>query len=686
MVENRKWVIIGLFCLVGLTYLARLFYLQVLDDSYSLGSSKNSIKRVIEIPYRGQIYDRTGQLLVYNMPVYDLYVTPKQVRISDTTAFCRLMDITRPEFDSIMGLAKNYSSVKPSLFLRQLSKEDFARIQDALVDYRGFEPVISSTRTYPAHMLANALGYVSEISRKQLENQDVPYYRQGDYIGHNGLEEQYEAQLRGRRGVKFVMQNVRGVNKGPWKNGAFDTLAVAGQNLITGIDADVQRYADSLMVNKVGSIVAVEPTTGEILVSVSAPTYDPNLLSSRHFSKNYRELVSNPYRPLINRPIMASYRPGSTFKLIQALIAQQDGSLFENTVYSHGGAPMRCHCRGSNDLRGAIQYSCNPYFYNVFRKFIYNNAETNTFRASAFGLRRWHDMVEKFGIGQRLGVDLPSELRGHLPDVSYYDKVYGGENRWKFSNVYSLSIGEGELLISPLKLVNLAATIANRGWYITPHYVKGFGKAGVGVPAQYRERHETGIDYQYFLPVIDGMRRAVTHGTVMPLVNSTNIDLCGKTGTSQNARIGHKYDHSIFVGFAPMNNPKIAIAVFVERAGWGGGAAASVAALVAERYLKRRTDAKKLQAKALATVSLPPLNLIVRPKPNVPVGKDSARRDSPTLKPALPAPGPAAPKPAAPNVPVPKPAEPKPLMTTTQPKLAEPKSVTIAPPASPSGN
>lgn len=634
MLENRKWVIIGLFCIVGLTYLARLFYLQVLDDTYSLGASKNSIKRVVEIPYRGQIYDRNNQLIVYNTPVYDLYVTPKQVRIPDTAAFCRMMAITPADFDSIMGLAKNYSTVKPSLFLRQLSKEDFARIQDALVDYRGFEPVISSMRTYPAHTMANALGYVSEISKKQLENQDIVYYRQGDYIGHNGLEEQYEEQLRGKRGVKFMMQNVRGVNKGSWKNGEFDTLAVAGQNLITGIDVEVQKYADSLMQNKVGSVLAIEPSSGEILVSVSAPTYDPNLLSSRFFSKNYRALIKNPYKPLINRPIMASYRPGSTFKLIQALIAQQQGSLFPNTVYGHSGSPMRCHCRGGNNLRGAIQNSCNPYFYYVFRKFLYFNGEHNTFKASAIGLKQWHDMAEKFGMGARLGIDLPSELKGNLPTPEYYDKAYRGQLRWKFSNVYSLSIGEGELLISPLKLANLAATIANRGWYITPHYIKGFGKAGAGVPAEYLEKHQTGIDYQYYLPVIDGMRRAVLAGTVTPLVNTTNIELCGKSGTSQNAKFGHKFDHSIFIGFAPMNNPKIAVAVFVENAGWGGKAAASVAALVAERYLKRKTEALKLDEQVKASNYLPPAQFLPGAKKPVAPKKDTTQK-TPAAKPLM---------------------------------------------------
>lgn len=606
MLEDRKWVIIGVFCLVGLTYLARLFYLQVLDDTYSLGASKNSIKRVVEIPYRGQIYDRNNELLVLNTPVYDLYVTPKQVRMPDTLAFCRLMNLTRSEFDSIMGLAKNYSVLKPSLFLRQLSKEDFARIQDALVDYRGFKPVISAMRTYPARTLANALGYVSEISRKQLDDQEVPYYRQGDYVGNNGLEEQYEAQLRGKRGVKFMMQNVRGVNKGSWKDGAFDTVATVGKNLITSIDIDLQRFADSLMQHKVGAIVAIDPATGEILASVSAPTYDPNLLSTRVFSKNYRMLIKNPYKPLINRPVMASYRPGSTFKLVQALVGQQDGTLFPQTVYYHSGSPMRCHCRGGQDLRGAVGNSCNPYFYQVFRKMIYNNPERNTFRASAIGLKSWHERVEKFGVGKKLGVDLPSELRGNLPDVDYYDRAYHGANRWKFSYVASLSIGEGELLISPLKLANLAATIANRGWYVTPHYIRGFGRAGNEVPTEYLKRHDVGIDRQYYLPVIDGMRRTVITGSAKS-ANLPGLDLCGKTGTSQNNKYGHRYDHSIFVGFAPMNDPKIAIAVFVENAGWGGDVAAPVAALMAERYISKKTYAKKLAARLMEAQYLPPL-------------------------------------------------------------------------------
>jgi penicillin-binding protein 2 len=286
---------------------------------------------------------------------------------------------------------------------------------------------------------------------------------------------------------------------------------------------------------------------------------------------------------------------------------------------------MRCHCRGGNDLRGAIQNSCNPYFYQVFRKFVYHNGNPNTFKASAAGLQEWHKMVEKFGIGSKLGIDLPSELKGNLPVTEDYDRRYKGQYSWKFSNVASLSIGEGELLISPLKLVNLAATIANRGWYITPHYIKGFGKSGVGVPNEYQEHHETDIDRQYYLPVIDGMRRAVTGGTVKALANINGIDLCGKTGTAQNAKFGHKFDHSIFVGFAPMNDPKIAVAVFVENAGWGGDAAASVAALVAERYLKRKTEAKALEAYVRSKNYMMGVKTAVKPKPVAPKN-DSVRK------------------------------------------------------------
>lgn len=596
MLENRRFVIIGFFAVIGLIYLSRLFYLQVLDESYSIVSSSNSIKRVIEIPFRGQIYDRTGKLIVYNTPVYDLLVTPSKAKVEDTLRFCQVLGIERRDFDSLMTAASTYSRNKPSIFLRQLSKEDFASIQDVMVDYSGFQFAKSSLRTYTAPTLANTLGYVSEITKGQLEKQEEPYYRQSDYIGQSGIEKIYENELRGKRGTKFVMQNVNGVYKGPWKGGELDTMAVAGANLYSGIDLEVQQYADSLMVNKVGSVVAIEPSTGQILTMVSAPTYDPNILASRFFSKNYTKLVRNPYKPLFNRPVMASYRPGSTFKLIQALVALQEGVVTPGTGFSHANCPVGCHNHAATSTVAlGVTHSCNPYFYHLFRRVIYNNKIQNTFKASAAGLEDWHERVSKFGIGQQLGIDLPSERKGNLPDKKYYDKIYG-ENAWKFSNIYSISIGEGEILITPLKMANVAAIIANRGYYYTPHVIHGVGDQKKLDP-MYTVRHESGVSMQHFNPVIEGMIGAVEAGTAKN-ARIQGMVVAGKTGTSQNKKGD---DHSIFIGFAPADNPKIAIAVFVENAGFGGQAAAPIAGLIMEKYLSRKVTNKAMEKRMKET-------------------------------------------------------------------------------------
>jgi penicillin-binding protein 2 len=586
MSENRKFFVYGLFLAVGIIYLIRLLYLQVLDNTYETAS--NSIRAIPDVPMRGQIYDRNGKLIVYNTLVYDLYVTPNKLKVADTLSLCNLLNITRTEFDSLMKTARAYSRVKPSLFLRQLSKEDFARIQDAMVDYPGFDYQKSSIRTYSAPTLAHALGYVSEISKKQLDTQEYPYYRQGDLVGQSGLEKYYEEQLRGRRGVRYVMQDVNGIAKGAWKEGELDTVAFAGQNLYTSIDLDIQQYVDSLMQGKAGAVVAIEPSSGEVLAITSAPSYDPALFATRDFSKNYAKLALNPYRPLYNRAVMGSYRPGSTFKTVQALVAMQEGAINIGSVFSHAGAPMKCHPHGAlSGVSSAVQWSCNPYFYHVFRRMLYANAEKNPFKASAIGLKKWHDYTEKFGFGQKLGIDLPSEAKGILPGVEFYDKRLG-EKRWRFGQIYSLSIGEGDLLITPLKLANLAATIANRGWYKIPHLVKGVGKNNNPLP-EYTEKHETGVAKYYFEPVVNGMEMAVVRGTVSRGAIIPGIQMCGKTGTSQNKK---GKDHSIFIAFAPKDNPKIAIAVFVENAGFGGFAAAPVASLVIERYLKGKVDRK----------------------------------------------------------------------------------------------
>lgn len=584
MSEKKQFYIYGLFVLVAIIYISRLLYLQVLDNTYE--TSSNSIKAIPDVPMRGQIYDRNGKLIVYNTLVYDIYVTPNKAKIADTLAFCNLLNITRYEFDSLMKVARGYSAVKPSLLVRGLSKEEFARIQDAMVDYPGFEYQKSSVRTYSAPTLAHALGYVSEITKKQLESQDEAYYRQGDLVGQSGLEKFYEEQLRGRRGVRYVMQDVNGVNKGPWKDGELDTTALVGQNLYTSIDLDLQQYSDSLMAHKAGAVVAIEPASGEILTLTSAPSYDPALFATREFSKNYAKLALNPYRPLLNRAVMGNYRPGSTFKTVQALVAMQEGAIGPGSIFGHAGAPVKCHGHGGiAGVHSAIQWSCNPYFYHVFRRMLYANAEKNSFKASAIGLEKWHGYVEKFGFGHRLGVDLPSEAIGKLPDVEFYDKIYGKKG-WKFSTVASLGIGEGELLITPLKLANLAATIANRGWFKTPHLVKGIGKNDNPLP-EYKEVHQTGVNRAYYVPIVNGMEMAVVRGTVSRGAFIPDIVMCGKTGTSQNRK---GKDHSIFIAFAPKDNPKIAIAVFVENAGFGGFAAAPVASLIIEKYIKGHVD------------------------------------------------------------------------------------------------
>lgn len=574
---------------VGIIYLIRLLYLQVLDNTYE--TSSNSIRAVPDIPMRGQIYDRNGKLIVYNTLVYDLYITPNKLKVRDTLGLCNLLNITQTDFDSLLQSAKNYSRFRPSIFLRQLSKEDFAQIQDALVDYPGFEYQKSLVRTYSSPTLAHALGYVSEVSKKQLEDQETLYYRQGDLVGQSGLEKYYEEQLRGNRGVHYVMQDVHGVAKGAWKEGELDTIATAGKNLYTSIDLILQQYADSLMQHKAGAVVAIEPSSGEVLAITSAPSYDPALFATRDFSKNYAKLALNPYHPLLNRAVMGNYRPGSTFKTLQALVAMQEGAITPGSVFSHAGAPMKCHGHGAlTGVSSAIQWSCNPYFYHVFRRMLYANAEKNAFKASAIGLQKWHDYAEKFGFGQKLGIDLPSEAKGILPGVEYYDKRLG-KKQWRFGQIYSLSIGEGDLLITPLKLANLAATIANRGWYIAPHLVKGIGKNNNPLP-EFVEKHQTDIEKDYFEYVVNGMEMAVVRGTVSRGAIIPDIQMCGKTGTSQNKK---GKDHSIFIAFAPKQNPKIAIAVFVENGGFGGFAAAPVASLLIERYLKGHVDRKSYE-------------------------------------------------------------------------------------------
>lgn len=586
MQENRKQIVLFFMYTIGLIYLARLLYLQVIDSKYQMLGSTTAIRREIQVPLRGQIYDRNGKLMVQNVEVYDMYVTPRNVKDIDTTKFCLLLGITKGYFDSTLTAAKTYSRNRSSLFMRQLSKEDFARIADAMVNFNGFSFEQSFFRTYPASTMANALGYIGEIPKKQFEEQpaDNPYYRKGDYTGLTGMEKEYEIDLRGKRGVRFRMMDVHGVDKGEYASGEFDTLAVIGKNLYTSIDVELQQLADSLFRGKVGGVVAIEPKTGEILAMGSYPTYDPNLLSGREFSKNYKILTANPDRPLNNRAITAMYRPGSTFKLIEAVVGLQQGVITPKSAFALS-APPGCHGHSAYhtaNLHNAIQKSCNKYFYHVFRTIVNNSTQTSPFLAAREGVARWHDMVELFGFGKKLGIDLPGEKAGLLPNVKLYDKIYG-KDQWKFSNIYSLSIGEGELGVNVLKLANVAATIANKGYWITPHLVRGVGEKEGGIRKELIEKHDTKISSRYFTELYQGMQDAVERGTVNGGAIIPDIAICGKTGTSQNKK---GKDHSIFIAFAPREDPKIAIGVVVENGGFGGSIAAPVASLLIEKYLK----------------------------------------------------------------------------------------------------
>lgn len=591
MIENRKHIIRIIFVLVGLVFLTKLFFIQVLDGQYASAATNNIIQKVIEYPYRGLMYDRNGKLIVYNDPQFDLLVVPNDVERIDTVAFCELFDITKEHFEEQMLKAKRYSYVKPSVVIKQLSNEDFARIQDKMVDFTGFIIQPRTERRYSSAVLANALGYVSEITKRELESDSANYYNQGDYIGQSGLEAYYEKQLRGKRGVKYNIKNVRGVAKGSFNEGKWDTLAIPGQTLYTTIDLDLQEYGELLMKGKAGSIVSIEPKSGEILALVSGPSYDPNLLSGKNYSKNFGVISSDTNNPLFNRPLMAQYRPGSIFKIAQAMVALQEGVITTSTRIPCNRNIIGCHGPHTNeDLEGAITHSCNPYFHNVMRRVVNQNVVENTFEDSRIGLDIWRKHIMSFGFGQPLGIDLFNEKGGLIPSAAYYDRAY--DNRpWKYSNIYSIAIGEGENLVVPLQMANFAAIIANRGYYFTPHLVKSIDDSGKPLP-KYEQKHYTTVDSVYFDVAVQAMAEVINSGTGQYRAKLKDIEVCGKTGTVQNDPMP---DHSVFIAFAPKVNPKIAVAVYVEDAGQGARAAASIASLMIEKYLLGKTDRPQIE-------------------------------------------------------------------------------------------
>ena len=584
--EKRKYVIIGIIFTVVLIYLVRLFSLQVLDNDYKRFADNNAFLKKIQYPSRGLIYDRNGKLMVYNQPAYDVMMIVREVQSFDTLDFCKTVGITRQQFDKRMEDMKNsrlnpgYSSYTPQTFMTQLSAQDYGRLQEKLYRFPGFFIQNRMLRQYAYPAAANVLGNIREVSPRDIERDD--YYIRGDYTGDLGVERSYEPVLRGEKGVEILLRDAHGRIKGKYEDGMFDVSPVSGKNLKLSIDADLQAYGEELMKNKIGAIVAIEPSTGEILALVSSPTYDPSSLVGRERGKNYARLNRDPYKPLFDRALLAAYPPGSTFKPTQGLIFLQEGIITPNTMYScmHGFVAGRlkvgCHAHESPlSLLPALRTSCNAYFCYGLRAMIDNRKKYGS-PAKAFNL--WKDYLVSMGYGYRLGVDLPGESRGFIPNSAYYSKAYG-ENRWSALTIISVAIGQGEVLATPIQIANLAATIANRGYFYTPHVVKEIQDTVLN--PEYTVAKHTRVDKHYYDYIVEGMRMAVLGGTCR-IGAIPGIDVCGKTGTAQNP---HGKDHSAFMGFAPMDNPKIAIAVYVENAGFGATFGVPIGSLMMEKYL-----------------------------------------------------------------------------------------------------
>jgi len=577
----KFFVIITIFVLS-----IRLFSIQIMDTDYQEIANRNVIEKAIEYPYRGLVFDRNGKLLLYNDPVFDLMITPKNVDLSDSLLIKKLLFITQREFDQAYLKAISFSRHLPSIFYKQLSNEKFAAFQDRMRDLEGFNINSRTTRGYAEIGLANILGYVGEVTQKQLNMDTTGYYKSGDNIGITGIEKTYERSIRGLRGVKYRNVDVQGINMGPFENGAYDTLPQPGENLVLTIDVVLQKYAERLMEGKIGSLVAIDPSSGEILALVSAPSYDPSLLSGRGFSQNFVTLQSDSLKPLFNRPLQAMYPPGSMFKTIQGLIALEQDKVQADEIVTVNSKLIGDHAPlGKYDMERAITKSSNNYFFKIFRRVIQQGELPSPFIDTRMGYNKWRDYVLQFGFGKILNIDLPNERAGFVPSLEFYDKIYGKE-RWKFSNIYSLSIGQGELLVTPLQMANLGVILANRGYYFSPHLVRKVGDESLA----FSQKSSIEIDTGHYESILEGMQALVS----VPGSRAYIPDLvfCGKTSTVENPQ---GLDHSGFMGFAPRNNPKIAIAVYIENAGWGARAALSTASLVIEKYLNGSVKKKWLE-------------------------------------------------------------------------------------------
>lgn len=597
----RKVLLPSLIIVAASLLVLRIFYLQIIDDSFKLKSDNNAIKIKYDYPERGYIYDRNGKLLVANQPSYDIMVIPRELKNIDTLEFCQLLNITKEDFVKKMEKAIVYSPRLPSVFLPQLNKAEFAAFQEKIRKFEGFYFQKRSLRDYEADFGANIFGFITQVNEKLIEKN--PYYNSGDLIGKQGVEESYEEILRGIKGVKYVQKDKYNREIGSFKDGKYDTIAVQGEDINLTIDAVLQKYGQELMINKRGGIVAIEPKTGEILALVTAPSYDPSILVGRQRSKNYTQLYRDSIaKPLYDRGLLAEYPPGSPFKILTGLVALQEGVIDEETTVfcNHGfsyarGRFMRCHCRGGAlQLHRGIYESCNSYFATAYMKTI------NKYKKPAYAVDVWSSHVKSFGLGEFMGYDLPTGRKGKIPTSKTYKRIYpnGG---WRSTTIVSNSIGQGEVLMTPIQLANMMATIANEGYYYTPHIIKKI--EGQKIDKKFTTKHVTTVDKKYFKPIINGLFDVYNQGTAYYL-KVEGIDICGKTGTAENfAKIDGKRvqlkDHSIFVAFAPKDNPKIAIAVMVENGGFGATIAGPIASLMIEKYLRQKITRTDLETRIL---------------------------------------------------------------------------------------
>ena len=595
----RKLLLPTLIVLSAVIILIRLFYLQIIDETFKLKSDNNAIKIKYEYPERGYIYDRNGKLLVSNQPAYDVMVIPREIKNLDTLELCRSLNITLEYFEKTLAKAKVYSPRLPSVLLSQLNKKEYAVFQEKMRRFEGFYIQKRTLRDYQVDVASNVFGFITQVNQKIVD--ENPYYQSGDFIGRQGVEEYYETYLRGKKGVRYIQRDKYNREIGPYKNGIFDTIAIQGSDITITLDIDLQKYGTELMINKRGGIVAIEPQSGEILALITAPTYDPALLVGRERSKNYTKLhLDTIATPLFDRGLLAEYPPGSPFKILTGLIGMQEDVIDINSTFtcrkgfSYGNRFMKCHDVGNFALNEAIFRSCNTFFANTYKRVI------DKYPKASQGVDAWSGHLKSFGLGSFLGYDLPTGRRGSVPTTALYNRYYP-VGSWRSTTIISNAIGQGEVLTTPIQLCNVMAAVANKGFYFTPHIVKKIDNHKID--KKFVTKSKTTINPEHFPPIIQGLFDVYNFGTAKSL-KIDGINICGKTGTAENfTKIGTKRvqltDHSIFVAFAPMENPKIAIAVFVENGYYGARIAGPIASLMIEKYLRGVITRKDLEKKIL---------------------------------------------------------------------------------------